>query len=337
MTHQRTLAAVLLAVLLLPVSAAAAVTDLRDFSDYQEDQGGGVIQGHWAEASGDIQLLIGHNGIAGVADGKGGYKFEPDRSISTAELLSILLTVSGNAADPGDWPVHVMDKSFVLGIIPYSMLREGSRPITREKMAMVLVNAASILRREDTSDITYPSDKISDLGEAGLTYQPFIQKAYGMGLLAGTSDGYKPREKTTRAEACAIINRLFGYRQREDNSSLRKTVSVQSGGQSTQTATQGSGSTTAGTGTKSASGTAAKSDSGTTSGTGTRTQSSSSGSSRSTSVPSVPSVPSVSPAKPAAPAKPAVPGASASGNTRPADKGSASKRPFFPERPNGLT
>jgi len=38
-----------------------------------------------------------------------------------------------------------------------------------------------------------------------------------MGLLAGTGNGYNPKGVTTRAEACAITNRLMGYMPRVDN------------------------------------------------------------------------------------------------------------------------
>jgi len=38
-----------------------------------------------------------------------------------------------------------------------------------------------------------------------------------MGLLAGTGNGYNPKGVTTRAEACAITNRLMGYMPRVNN------------------------------------------------------------------------------------------------------------------------
>lgn len=217
------------ALALQPVAADAAaplITDIREFSDYGTDLGGGVLQGHWAEKSTDIQTLIAHDGIAGLADGSGGYKFEPDRSISTAELLSILLTTSGNDPIPGNWPVNVMNKGIETGLIPSSMAGEGNAAITREKMALVLVNAAAKLRGETVSGVTCESRKIGDLSKADRAYRPYIQTAYGLGLLAGTGSGYKPKENTTRAEACAIVNRLFGYRPRIDNSTKERTSQV---------------------------------------------------------------------------------------------------------------
>ena len=198
------------------------VTDIKDFTDYSVDRGGGKIQGHWAEKSGDLQLLLMHNGINGSLDGNSGYKFEPDRSITTAELMSIILKTSGNAATDKAWPMGVMEAGVNLGIIPSSMINEGNTAITREKMAMVLVNSAKQIRNEDTN-VTYEANKISDLNQADSTYRQSIQTAYGMGLLAGKTTGYAPKDNTTRAETCAIINRLFEYSNRVDTSAKVET------------------------------------------------------------------------------------------------------------------
>lgn len=198
------------------IQAPAKVTDIKEFTDYKVDRGGGVIQGHWAEKSGDLQLLLMHNGINGSLDGDAGYKFEPNRSITTAELLSIILKTSGNSATDKAWPMGVMEAGVNLGIIPDSMINEGNTPILREKMAMVLVNSAKQIRNENTQGITFDASKISDLSQADSAYRQSIQTAYGMGLLAGTGTGYSPKEATTRAETCAIINRLFEYSNRVD-------------------------------------------------------------------------------------------------------------------------
>lgn len=194
-----------------------AVTDITQFSDYTVDLGGGIIKGHWAEKNDDIQRTLAHRGISGLPDGEGGYKFEPNRSITTAELLSIILSASNNSPTTGTWPTNVTTKAAELGIIPNSMVTEGNTPITREKMAMVLVNAATNIRDEDTASITFDPTRIADLNEADAQYRSYIQTAYGMGLLAGTGTGYAPKSNTTRAETCAIINRLFGYTPRVDN------------------------------------------------------------------------------------------------------------------------
>lgn len=198
-------------------------TDVTQFSDYNINFGYGQIKGHWAED--EIQTLLSMGGIAGVPYGITSYRFEADRSVNTNELLSIILRVSGNKpADSENWSDSVMAKSVELGLIPASMQSEGNVPLTREKMAMILINAEANIRGKSTtttadgqSVTSFVPSKISDLNEADPAYQTDIVTAYALGLLAGTGNGYNPKGITTRAETCAIVNRLFEYTERVDN------------------------------------------------------------------------------------------------------------------------
>ena len=190
----------------LPLSRAE-VGSIKDFSDYNS-----AIKGHWGESQIDALFMAG--GINGTPDGNGGVKFDPDRSITTAELLSLILEAGNKVDDTKAWPARVIDPAIELGIIPSSMSSEANTPITREKMAMVLVNSAKAIRNEDTTGITFDASKIGDLNQADSTYRSYIQTAYGMGLLEGSGNGYKPKSATTRTETCTIINRLYGYMPR---------------------------------------------------------------------------------------------------------------------------
>ena len=168
----------------LPLSRAE-VGSIKDFSDYNS-----AIKGHWGESQIDALFMAG--GINGTPDGNGGVKFDPDRSITTAELLSLILEAGNKVDDTKAWPARVIDPAIELGIIPSSMSSEANTPITREKMAMVLVNSAKAIRNEDTTGITFDASKIGDLNQADSTYRSYIQTAYGMGLLEGSGKGYKP-------------------------------------------------------------------------------------------------------------------------------------------------
>lgn len=182
---------------------------IKDFSDYNS-----AIKGHWGESQIDALFMAG--GINGTPDGNGGVKFDPDRSITTAEILSLILEAANQnlVDDTKAWPDRVIDPAIELGIIPSSMSSEANTPITREKMAMVLVNSAKAIRNEDTTGITFDASKIGDLNQADSTYRSYIQTAYGMGLLEGNGKGYQPKSATTRTETCTIINRLYGYMPR---------------------------------------------------------------------------------------------------------------------------
>lgn len=200
------------------ISAAAPVArsttptpNLEDFSDYES-----VLKNHWAVRDNNIPILLSQGGINGTPDGNGGVKFDPDRSITTAEILSLILEAANQnlVDDTKAWPDRVIDPAIELGIIPSSMSSEANTPITREKMAMVLVNSAKAIRNEDTTNVTFDASKISDLNQADSAYRSYIQTAYGMGLLEGNGKGYQPKSATTRAETCVIVNRLYGYMPR---------------------------------------------------------------------------------------------------------------------------
>lgn len=195
-----------------PIARSTTATpNLEDFSDYES-----VLKNHWAVRDNNIPILLSQGGIKGTSDGNGGLKFDPDRSITTAEILSLILEAANQSLvdDSKGWPDRVIDPAIELGIIPSSMSSEANTPITREKMAMVLVNSAKAIRNEDTTGITFDASKIGDLNQADSTYRSYIQTAYGMGLLEGSGKGYQPKSATTRAETCVIVNRLYGYMPR---------------------------------------------------------------------------------------------------------------------------
>lgn len=182
---------------------------VTDFADYKTN-----IQGKWSESY--ITTLVNKGGIKGYEDGT----FRPKANITTAELVSILLGTSGAEVDTTNWPESVMAQANKAGILDSGMLTEGNVPISREKMAYVLVNSASkLLGEQVTSDKYAPDSVIPDLASASSEYRDEIKAAYGLGLLAGNDavGTFKPSAPTTREETCVIINRLFKYTDRVDN------------------------------------------------------------------------------------------------------------------------
>ena len=201
---------------LVSVSATAyAAGDITAFTDYNQNLGYGQLSTHWAKNS--ITTLMGHNGIKGYPEGD----FRANKEISAAELIAILLNVSDNADDlTGEtWAEKIMNRAYELGICKETEIpvAEANKPISREKMAMVLVNSASIFFGEDTTRaILVSAESIADLDTADAAYRDKIVQAYTLGLLAGTGINYQPKASTTRAEATAIVNRLMGYTDRVD-------------------------------------------------------------------------------------------------------------------------
>lgn len=204
---KKTTAVAVLASMML-LSATAGAIQTSSFGDYET-----AIKGTWAEPH--IATLVSKGGIKGYEDGT----FRPKANITTAELVSIILNTAGKPADTTAWPTSVMTQASDLGLIDASMLSEGNAAISREKMAYILVNAASNLLNEDVSAVTLiDTSRISDFSTASQQYQGDIRFAYSLGLIMGndTSGTFNPPAPTTREETCVIINRLFRYTDRVD-------------------------------------------------------------------------------------------------------------------------
>lgn len=194
---------------------ASNLTNVTEFTDYD------TLQSHWG--LNDINILVSRGGIKGIPNNDGTFRFEPDREITTAELLSLILNTSGNAPTSTDWPMNVMDKAKSLGLISSEWCNEdiANGAIPRERMASILYNTATKLLREDinSSDYDVDPEKVGDI--VGNEYKFEIKGVYDFGLIAGDETGkFNPTGNTTRAESCAIINRLFKYTERVDNSRL---------------------------------------------------------------------------------------------------------------------
>lgn len=209
MKKKRIVALALSAMLANGVVAYGAV-DFTTFTDYTKDLGYGKLQGHWAESN--IKTLYNKGGIAGYPEGD----FRANKTITSAELIALILSASnnGNNLTGDNWADKIMNRAYELGIAtPENISKaEANKPISREKMAYILINSANKINGENTKEIKLvDTGVIADLNKASTAYRDSIRTAYSMGLLAGKGNGYEPKASTTRAEATAIINRLFKY------------------------------------------------------------------------------------------------------------------------------
>lgn len=179
----------------LPAPCLAAST----FSD---------ISGHWAQAK--IEQFAGKGYIKGFPDGT----FRPDRKISRAEFVTILVACLG--AKPVDdtrtyfsdvrkdyWALPQINEAVRLGILlpseyPTGLAPDG--PIYRSEAAAMMVRALGITPTYSTIPFK-DSDAI-----ARSMYRNHIATAYREGLMSGDSNGeFKPFASATRAEACTML------------------------------------------------------------------------------------------------------------------------------------
>lgn len=187
---------------------------IANFADYAMEFGYGKIQNHWAE--GQIAVLYSHEGVAGI-EVDGVLEFQPDRSITTTELASLILNNGNVELDMSlNWQERTLTVAREYNMITDEMLAKANEPILREEMAYMLIEGGKSLGMIVGEPIPYDG-VIADLDEALEEFQQSIEEAYVLGLLAGAGDGYRPKNPTTRAETCAIINRLFSYTDRVSN------------------------------------------------------------------------------------------------------------------------
>ena len=166
------------------------------------------ISSHWAKDS--IMNLIN----AGIANGYPDGAFQPDRTITRAEFASMLVkALKLKASDSGrvfsdtatHWAKDNIAIAEALGII--SGCADNSfqpdTPITREQMAVMVVQAAKLNPATSPRTFTDGVD-ISPWAKAG------VDAASQSGFITDYPDGrFRPQGNTSRAEASIVIGKLL--------------------------------------------------------------------------------------------------------------------------------
>lgn len=180
--------------LLAPVNPVAAA-----FTD---------IKGHWAESY--INNLVNDGYIKGYTDNT----FRPDRTISRAEFLTIIMNIKGLKASTsasnsfsdigGHWARGLINQAVTQGIVvksEYSGTYKPNQALKRSEAAAMMVRAMG--QQPSNGNITF-KDKTNV--EKSI-YKGYIIAAYNLGLINGYNDGeFKPFELVTRAQACTMLN-----------------------------------------------------------------------------------------------------------------------------------
>ena len=176
---------------LLPLGVSAA-----EYSD---------IEGHWAESQ-IVKWL--EKGLAGgYPDGT----FRPDTNISRAEFAALI--VKAFNLEPGEgvvfddtanhWARDAIKTANYHGMVSgYSDKSFGPNdPVTREQIAVMIVNATKVNSTEGGKEFTDSSQIAAWAREA-------VAKATAAGLIGGYPDGsFRPKNNATRAEAVVILER----------------------------------------------------------------------------------------------------------------------------------
>ena len=167
------------------------------------------VQNHWAKEY--IYAMVDDDCISGYEDGC----FYPDKEVSIAEFLKMLLTESdiklvkiGNK-----WPDWYMVTALSKGYINQNDIENPNNILTRNKACEILGSYI------DLTDVSKGKDSFSDL--KSIKENETILKLVKLGVINGYKDGtFKPDEKVTRAQACKLI--INSYKAKEQQIINRK-------------------------------------------------------------------------------------------------------------------
>ncbi|MDF2720986.1 MAG: peptidase [Paenibacillus sp.] len=184
------------------VMTAPGKKPLSNFSD---------ITGHWAESS--VRAMAGRGDIDGYPDGT----FRPDREVTRAEFVKLLVRTVGIAGkgsagrtfdDTADhWARDAIAAAAASGIVDgYDDRTFGpDDPLTRQQMAAMLVRA---LRLPQPTAGT--GGEFADSGDIAEWALPSASAAAAHGLFVGYEDGtFRPLVHATRAETVEVLTRAI--------------------------------------------------------------------------------------------------------------------------------
>ena len=184
-----------------PVTEAAAVRP--EFAD---------INGHWAMES--IKRMAERGVVNGVSD----TEFEPDRSITRAEFLKLIVTAAdiGTAEYNGgfsdvegtEWFCPYLAAAYNAGIVSGNDGRFlPNDNITREEAVQIIV---SVYTRTVKDAARESLDRFEDKELAGAWAVPALETALAEGLVSGISETeFGFGMETTRAQAVVLAERLM--------------------------------------------------------------------------------------------------------------------------------
>ena len=215
MKFKRFVTAILSLVMVAGLSVPAFAYELKSFSDVAED--------HWAYKA--IMRSVELGLIAGTKapDANGVGEFNPNANMTRAQFIVVtmravapdVLNELNNAGQGETWYSNATQLAVQLGILEWtdfgglSETANMNKAITREEMAHILSNATGVLGQTPSSKIS--TSRITDWSKVSSEYQLDVINAYSLGMLTGYANpgNFGPKDNMSRAQACAVLNRLL--------------------------------------------------------------------------------------------------------------------------------
>jgi len=224
--------ALTLCALVLP--ACALRTEDADFPDID-------TEGWYYD---DLNLLYKFEIINGYTDGL----FHPGDSLTRGQFIRMLSTYEGLYTSTNTKGIHWAEKDWYImnesGVLETQTMQNGQivvtplfslsaasleQPITRYEMSMLINNMLYSVYCEYMVNVSDPDGLITDYDFLDPAYRNPVEQAYGKGILTGYEDGSFQGDRTlTRAEAAAVIVRLFWGSRRKDVPGVEEVIPVTS-------------------------------------------------------------------------------------------------------------
>lgn len=183
------------------------------------------IQGHWAQTA--IERMAARQ----IADGMTEADFAPEATLTRAQFAALLTRSLRIHTGTGDFPFHdvpqdawyreAVSKALAAGLVSGVSDTEFApeQSITREQMAVMLMNAYAYARAHDYANGTATGpestawdtpSRFNDGADISRWALEAVKRAVGNGLLEGNPDGtFGPRSQATRAQAITVLSRLL--------------------------------------------------------------------------------------------------------------------------------
>jgi hypothetical protein len=178
---------------------------------------------HWG--GGAISILHAMDIVDGYEDNT----FRPDKYLTRAEFLKMMVECIGAAEAPHEevafidlshhWAKPVVQRAMNAGIIDkahYGTKFEPDEIISREEMAHILLKVADVYE-EGNSELEITREEhvalFEDWEDIQTKYQQSVVECLRRGLIRGFPDNtFRPSQGLTRAEGCVALLRAIGVR-----------------------------------------------------------------------------------------------------------------------------
>ncbi|MFC5470865.1 S-layer homology domain-containing protein [Cohnella suwonensis] len=171
---------------------------------------------HWGQSF--VQLAA----AKGLVDGVGGGKYDPNRTVTRAEFIAMLVRSLGRGTSTGStspyddvksgaWYFDEITKAKELGLLNFvnGNSFKPDQPLTREEMASMLAEVISLEKLPITKEFV-SLDGYKDIVSVDEAYLEDVRLMVKLQIMTGTgANSFSPKGETTRAQAAVVFIRML--------------------------------------------------------------------------------------------------------------------------------